>query len=188
MSFSKDYLKYSIRKLVNKFLTEKEKNKEPEEEIFVASEEEMEEMMDIMDANLNIQNNPKVGIFWYDPIDKIIFGVVKLDAYSTAETSKINKITCSELHKNIWKNNYNDCKYRNSSDFKYYNGDYKNTPRGRIFYLKEEDEFHIMVGSWIHEYLEAIKKIKEVFNLNDPNLLVRVVYGIHWDIGMGYGE
>lgn len=166
-----------IRQLFNKFLFKKENNKEPEE-IFVASEQDMQEMMEIMDANLE-KDEPKVGIFWYDPIEKIIFGEVTLNAYTASENSKLNKITCTELHKNIWKINYNKYKRRNSSEFKYYNGDYKNTPRGRIFYLKEEDEFHIMVGSWIHDYPEAIKKIKEVFNLNDPNLLVRVVYGIH---------
>ena len=150
-----------------------------------ADEELMSRAMEAMDASLEKQNHPKVGIFWYSPLLHDLFGVVAIDA-KTAPKSGGGLRTCIELHKTVWKKNYNYNKFHNiDSPFQ---GDYKNTPRGRIFYDEESDEYNIMIGKWIETYPDVIQKVKETFNLTDPNLCVHVKRGIHWEIGMGYGD
>ena len=146
----------------------------------------MGDMMDAMNANLEEQENPKVGIFWYSPIINDVFGVVSVDAHSQAKIEHRNAVSCKELHKYVWKKRFNYYKYHGGSNL--FVGDYKNTPRGRVFYLPNEDEYDIMVGSWINEHNEAIEKIKEAFDLNKEGLNVKVKIGIHWEIGMGYGD
>jgi len=147
---------------------------------------QMKEMMDAMDANLNSQDNPKVGIFWYSPKIKDVFGVIAVDAMAQAQIEHRETVSCKELHKHIWKKNFNYYKYHGGSDL--FSGDYKFTPRGRIFYLPDLDEYDIMVGKWINDYPEAIEKIKNAFDLNREDLNVMVKTGIHWEIGMGYGD
>lgn len=141
--------------------------------------------MEAMDATLAEQENPKVGIFWYSPRLNDVFGVVAIDAAS-APKSGGGLRTCKELHKYVWKKQYNYDKAHNvSSPF---HGDYKYTPRGRVFYDDELESYHVMVGAWIDEYPEAKEKIKSTFNLTDKSLHVTFERGIHWEIGMGYGE
>lgn len=38
-----------------------------------------ERTMETMAQNLETQNNPKVGIFWYSPVNKSLFGVIAID-------------------------------------------------------------------------------------------------------------
>lgn len=155
--------------------------------IETVSDEQMADMMDFMDSNMDEQNSPKVGIFWYSPRIKDVFGVVAYDAKYQCEVEKNrDNVSCKELHKYVWKKQFNYWKYHGGS--KLFVGDYKDTPRGRIFYNRQNDEFSIMVGSWIDEYPEAIEKIKEAFDLNGQNTNVSVKKGIHWEIGMGYGD
>lgn len=174
-------IRESIRKVVAKDLKEAKLTEFKE-----VDPEEMKAMMDIMDANLTEQENPKVGIFWYSPRLQDVFGVVSVDAKQQAQIEKRALVTCKELHKYVWKKQYNYYKYHGGSDL--FVGDYKDTPRGRIFYVPKEDRYDIMVGSWIKEHPEAEAKIKEAFDLTDPKLNVEVKIGIHWEIGMGYGE
>ena len=147
---------------------------------------QMQDMMEAMDANLEEQENPKVGIFWYSPRIKDVFGVVAVDAQVQAQIEHRKAVSCKELHKYVWKKKYNYYKFHGGSDL--YVGDYKYVPRGRVFYLPDTDEYDIMVGSWINKHPEAIEKIKIAFDLNDENLNVVVKIGIHWEIGMGYGD
>ena len=157
-----------------------------EQPISHVDDKNMKAMMDAMDANLNEQDNPKVGIFWYSPKIKDVFGIVAVDAYERAKIEKRDAVSCKELHKYVWKKKYNYYKFHGGSDL--YVGDYKYTPRGRIFYLPKENEFDIMVGDWINDYPEAIKSIKEAFDLNKDELNIQVKIGMHWEIGMGYGD
>ena len=142
--------------------------------------------MAAMDATLGEQENPKVGIFWYSPQLQDVFGVVAIDAATAPKSGHSGLRTCKELHKYIWKKQFNYDKAHNiSSPF---HGDYKYTPRGRVFYDDELDEYHVMIGAWINDCPEAKEKIRAAFNLTDPNLHVTFQRGIHWEIGMGYGE
>lgn len=160
--------------------------------IETADAESMNEYMSFMDEQYGEQSRPRVGIFWYSPIVKELFGVVSNDAAEQAKKeTKHNSVSCKELHKGVWKKNYNYYKFHDepgSAMRKLFSGDYKDTPRGRVFYIKNRDEYDIMVGHWINDCPEAIEKIKEEFNLTDKNLVVNVKYGIHWEIGMGYGD
>lgn len=62
----------------------------------------------------------------------------------------------------------------------------KDTPRGRVFYDKEDNMYYIMVGSWINDYQEAKQEILNTFQLNGhPHEFVE---DEHWNIGCGYGE
>lgn len=142
--------------------------------------------MEVMDASLSEQDKPKVGIFWYSPELKDVFGVVSVNAETMAKAEHRDLVTCKELHKNVWKKNYNYYKHHNEKSP--FEGDYKFTPRGRIFYEPDEEKFIIAIGSWIDTCPEALNKIKEAFNLDKPGLFVQVKKGSHWEIGMGYGD
>jgi hypothetical protein len=163
-----------------------EEPKAPYHALKDADEELVKRAMDAMDATLGEQENPKVGIFWYSPQLQDVFGVVAIDAATAPKSGHSGLRTCKELHKYIWKKQFNYDKAHNvNSPFR---GDYKYTPRGRVFYDDELDEYHIMVGAWLNDYPEAKPLIRAAFNLTDPNLHVTFERGIHWEIGMGYGE
>ena len=60
-------------------------------------------------------------------------------------------------------------------------GAYENKPRGRIFYLPDEDRFVVATGKWLEEYPEAKEFVLEEFDLPAQNTVFE--YAIHWDIG-----
>lgn len=147
--------------------------------------EEMEEYYKAMEPELTADTEPKVGIFWYLPFEKKLIGVVSVSVQSLMATKKFTSyISCDELHQDVWKKKFNYQKYHGGKDP--YVGDYKNIPRGRIFYNSKTNEFDIMVGSWIKEgdNIFCIDLVKNEFNLNDQKCNVKV--GIHWEIGMGW--
>ena len=47
--------------------------------IQTSNEEHIKNTIDVMSQNLDTQENPKVGIFWYDVRTKTLFGVVAID-------------------------------------------------------------------------------------------------------------
>ena len=63
-------------------------------------------------------------------------------------------------------------------------GDYKDKPRGRIFYEPKEQLFKVCVGDWIKENRDAIDIIVDEFGLLDSTF--DFVISNHWDIGMGW--
>ena len=122
---------------------------------------------------------------WYLPFEKKLIGVVSVSVQSLMATKKFTSyISCDELHQDVWKKKFNYQKYHGGNGP--YVGDYKNIPRGRIFYNSKTNEFDIMVGSWIKEgdNIFCIDLVKNEFNLNDQKCNVKV--GIHWEIGMGW--
>jgi len=129
----------------------------------------------IMDEFLNIQDEPKIGIFWYDIINDELFGINAVIAkdYPTP--------TISTLHKSVWAKEYHRRKTLNKP-LGVWNGDYKNTPRGRIF--KYGDRFEVKVGSWINNYPQAKQLIIDEFDLQ--NSIVDFVIESHWELGQGY--
>lgn len=149
-----------------------------------ATEEEAKRTMETMAANLNNQDAPKVGIFWYQEQGERLFGIVAVNKDSYAKPNAGGGlITCLELHKDVWKKRFNEQKYKLGGVGPYV-GDYKDHCRGRIFYNPEEDVYQIMVGSWINANPQAIPMIVEEFNLQNVRYEVKTSY--HWDLGNGW--
>ena len=135
-----------------------------------------EECLEIMDDFLYRQDEPKVGIFWYDPAEQELFGV------SSTGISDLKGATIQKLHKDYWAKEHK--KKHKGIDIGRYAGNYADTPRGRIFYFKENEEFVVKTGRWIDDYPEAKELIIEEFDLQNSN--VRFELGIHWELGHGY--
>ena len=145
--------------------------------------DELKEAMDFMASNRGKDDEPMVGIFWYDTRKQELFGVRshRTSDYTQANSrSDFGTISCSEMHEDVWKKEYNRQKYKNGGVGPYV-GAYEDTPRGRIFYNPETEEYTIAVGSWIKEHPEAIPIIEEEFNLKETRHQVKTAY--HWDIG-----
>lgn len=134
-----------------------------------------------MEANRGHANDPKVGIFWYNPAWKELFGVVShpVRDYTRANASD-GRITCSEMHEDVWRKEFNRQKYHGDGKGPF-QGPYEQKPRGRVFYLMDEDRYVVAVGKWLEEHPEARELILEEFNL--PADKTRFEYAIHWDIG-----
>ena len=149
-----------------------------------ATDEEYQNSIDVMKANMDTQDNPKVGIFWYQPYGNQLFGVVAVDKNSIVRPNVGGGlVSCYELHKDVWKKEFYRQKYKNNGEGPY-KGDYKDKPRGRVMYNPGKDTYQVMVGSWINDYPEAVEVIVDRFNLTDCN--VEFVISIHWEIGMGW--
>lgn len=134
-----------------------------------------------MEANRGHGDDPKVGIFWYNVAWKELFGVVShpVRDYTKANASD-GRITCSEMHEDVWRNEYNRQKHHGEGKGPFI-GAYENKPRGRAFYHPDEDKFEIAVGQWFDDYPEAKQLIMEEFNLPEDKTVVK--YAVHWDIG-----
>ena len=140
-------------------------------------------VMAVMSQNLNNQEAPRIGIFWYDVRNDDLFGIVSSHA-SEARVS-IGYANINTLHRDYWKKQYNKLKYKNEGKEVYpYIGDYKDTPRGRVLYNVDYNQYIIKVGSWINEYPQAKLLIIDEFNLEDQNYIFEI--GIHWEVGQGW--
>lgn len=137
------------------------------------SKSEEKDMMDFMKSNRN-RAVPSVGSFFVNPKNKHIFLIDKVD-YDKAPQfgkglEKGTRRTTERRHPDIWNDNYQE-------------GDYQQTPRGRVFYDDDKKYFTIMTGKWIEDYPNVIQEVKDKFNLN--GLDVRQGYHQHWDLGEG---
>lgn len=159
-------------------------NKSAQLDIESFSEDEYASVMALMSANRGKGAEPKVGIFWYNRARNELFGVIShnLSDYSRANASD-GRITCSEMHEDIWKREFRRQKYHNNGNGPYV-GAYQDKPRGRVFYNIESDRFEVAVGKWIEEYPQAYDLIIEEFDL--PKDKTSLKYAIHWDIGMSW--
>lgn len=145
------------------------------------SEQDYAAIIQQMEANRGHGNDPKVGIFWYNSAWNELFGVVThpVRDYSKANASN-GRITCSEMHEDVWKKEVNRQKYHGEGNGPFV-GPYENKPRGRVFYLPDEDSFEVATGKWIDEYPQAKRLILEEFDLPEEKTSFR--YAVHWDIG-----
>ena len=145
------------------------------------SEQDYAAIIKQMEANRGHGDDPKVGIFWYNPSWNELFGVVTHPArdYTKANASN-GRITCSELHEDVWRKEYNKQKYHGDGTGPFI-GPYENKPRGRIFYLPDKDIYEVATGHWIEEYPQAKQLILEEFDLPQEKTVFQ--YAIHWDIG-----
>lgn len=154
-----------------------------EVEIGKFSDAELDEAMKLMASNRGKDDEPKVGIFWYSPQRDELFGVRshRASEYVKANArTEFGTVSCAEMHEDVWKKEFHKQKYKNGGIGPYV-GAYEMTPRGRIFYNPETDEYTIAVGEWINQYPQAIAMIEEEFNLQNTNHSVKTAH--HWDIG-----
>ena len=147
------------------------------------TEEELDEAMRLMESNRGKDDEPKVGIFWYDPQTNELFGVRShrvSDYVKPNARSEFGCVSCSEMHEDVWKKEYNRQKFKHDGVGPY-RGAYEMTPRGRIFYDPETDVYTIAVGQWIEQYPQAVALVEEEFNLKDTKHTIKTAW--HWDIG-----
>lgn len=155
-----------------------------------SSEQEHNDAINLMKGFMD-NGNPKVGIFWYNYIDNILFGVEKGDV--ELYTSQGNSITYPKLHKTYWQKQHHRAVAKGETNSIFYNeSNYTLIPRGRIFV--EGDTYFVNVGSWINGEVNGQKcidkdRLRELiideFNLPD-NFIFRIDH--HWDIGHGWSE
>ena len=94
------------------------------------SAEDYAQVMAQMSGNRGKSSEPMVGIFWYNRARNELFGIVshKLSDYSTANASN-GRITCSEMHEDVWKKELRRRKYHSDAPGPYV-GAYQDKPRG----------------------------------------------------------
>ena len=145
------------------------------------TEEEHKAQMELMKA-LDEQM-PCVGIFWYDPQEKVLFGVRKQELTPKMAEEAADKglpfINYPKLHRQVWAKEY--FRAQATGEQTKFTGDYTQVPRGRISW--DINKFVVFVGKWaepIEEELTAL--IEQEFSL--PYFEYR--YDSHWDLGHGW--
>ena len=148
------------------------------------NEEEYRNVLAQMAANRGKGDMPKVGVFWYSIGRDELFGIVShpVDDYSRANASN-GRITCSELHEDIWKKEYYKQRYKGDGSGLFV-GPYQDKPRGRVFYNIDNDTYEVATGKWLEEYPHVYDMILKEFNL--PPERTSAKYAIHWDIGQSW--
>lgn len=148
------------------------------------TEDEYKSVMDLMASNRGKDKEPKVGIFWYNKAKQALFGVVshRISDYTKANASG-GRITCSEMHEDVWKKEFYKQRYEKEGKGPFI-GAYQDKPRGRIFYNINNDTYEVAVGKWLEEFPEAYNLILKEFDL--PPQKTTAKYAVHWDIGMSW--
>lgn len=134
----------------------------------------------LMADNREYQDDPYVGIFWYDTNRQELFGIKSALAedlpfkYCSLFPHKAK--TCTPLHEKVWQKEF----YRKKDPR--FSGDYTKVPRGRIFEV-EDQGFVVCVGQWIKDHPEAKEEILYEFNLPEDT---EFKIDEHWDLGHGW--
>ena len=144
-------------------------------------EEERRKVMQSMADNFETQDDPKVGIFWYDSNRDELFGVSKVNAGDLRFNTNGLK-TISTLHKSWWQKQKNRAVSKNE-DPGIFAKDYTQIPRGIIF-QKKDGGFQLMCGSWMNDHIEDL--VKDEFDLQ--NVPLERTIDIHWELGHGWSE
>ena len=140
-------------------------------EIRDTTQKEHDESIKLMASFIGQQDNGKVGIFWFDLKSRSLFGIVAIDYKSISESYIQNGvITCNEEHYKVWHKRQETQILKNLKGP--YIGEYKDTPRGRIYYNFATDTFEIRVGDWIDDNEDAIEEIVREFDLLNYKYLV----------------
>lgn len=154
-----------------------------------ATEEQHRTMMEAMIPFLD-NGKPKVGIFWYDIANRVLFGVEKDDAEKYVHERGDG--TLNKLHKTYWAKQYHRAVAKGREDSIFYNeSNYTKIPRGRVF-VRPDGTCYVAVGKWIDGVIDGQKvldteQVRELiadeFNLPDE---FEMVYDPHWDLGHGW--
>lgn len=132
-------------------------------------------------------DEPQVGIFWYDIHSNQLFGVEKDDAAKYIQ--KNGDGTLPKLHRSYWKKQHYRAISRNNVDSIFYKEDnYTLIPRGIVF-VKSNGDLFVTVGDWIYNANINIEDLRDLiadtFNLPDN---FEIVIDEHWNIGNGWNE
>lgn len=137
-------------------------------------------VIDVMRQSFDMQNEPEVGLFWYDPDSQELIGVTSSLAstlpWSSSKLCSEGIKTDPRLHRTVW----NKQVKRSPNIF----GEYTDMPRGRVFEFKDEG-FKVYVGDWIDDCPEAVDLILEEFSLPEDTEFIK---DVHWDIGHGWSD
>ncbi len=137
---------------------------------------------DVMAYNNEFQDDPEVGLFWYDIENDDLFGVYSILAddaiYYHSDYFHSNTRTCKPLHYSIWQKEYNKGKDDR------FQQEYTSVPRGRVFEV-ENRGFVVCVGKWINDYPQAKNLILYEFQLPDNT---EFIIDSHWDLGHGWSD
>jgi len=136
-------------------------------------EDAIEEMQKYFD------DNPEIGIFWYNEDEKELFEIHSIPATSLP----CGQFTYPKLHKTIWQKLRVKAIQKKKENKPYdpiYLSDYTEVPRGRIFY--KDELFYVFVGSWITAEIKQL--IIQQFNLQNVSVVFKV--DEHWEIGHGW--
>ena len=126
-------------------------------------------------------DNPEVGIFWYDEENGQLFEVHSIPAMSLRD----NEYTFSKLHKTIWQKLRQKTLFAQKNNKPYnqiYLNDYTKIPRGRVFF--KDNIFYVFVGSWITDDIKEL--IIDEFNLRNVEVIFKI--DKHWEIGHGWSS
>ena len=133
--------------------------------------------IDLMSDNDAYQDDPEVGMFWYDRNKNELFGVHSSLSgnvpwyHSTQWNTDIK--TDTHLHKNVWNKEMHrgrDARFK---------GNHTLVPRGRVFEFKD-DGFRVYTGDWINQYPQARSLIIEEFNLPaDVKFIAPFIFAKH---------
>lgn len=117
------------------------------------------------------QTNPEVGSFFYD-LEKHCLILVDTIPTKYCPTNGGGMKTTDKLHEDIW--------WENDMP-----GDFKDTPRGRVFFNTKNNKYKLALGDWAENIQdEILEKVKKRFHLeNEP---IYIEFGNHWNIGEGF--
>ena len=147
------------------------------------SSDDINVLKELMQENISKQDDPELGIFWYDTQEDELFGIKSADVndvpfYKSSLFDNMEVKTCRPLHYKVWEKEYHKGKDKRVS------GDYTQVPRGRVFYVKDKG-FIVVVGDWIDEYPNVKSLIKTEFNLPDSTEFRK---DPHWNLGHGWSD
>ena len=93
-------------------------------------------------------DKPKVGIFWYNFVNKSLFGVSKIEEESLSAEGDIIKY--SQTHEIYWEEQHRRAIAKDNTKSIYYNNDnFTKIPRGRV--CLENGTYYVYVGCWIND-------------------------------------
>ena len=116
------------------------------------------------------ERKPEVGSFYYDLKDKKLILVDTISMEKATETDNGTRTT-DKLHMDVWEENGMQ-------------GNYMDTPRGRVFYNSKTNEYEIMVGDWVKDAPNVKELVIKRFHLENQKVVVK--QDEHWDIGNGF--
>ena len=142
------------------------------ETIKKTTSEEHEILMQSMRDNREMQNGPKVGMFWYNPERNRLVGVRSMFASELRFNEKGRK-SVKIWHHTTWPEVREEALALGSTDAIWQEEDYTMVPRGRVFQLEvpnsDAEYYEIYVGSWIYKYPDAKQLIVTAFNLENSD-------------------
>ncbi len=138
-----------------------------------------EHNMQMADMKAFDEQMPCIGIFWYDPEDKCLFGIRKkeITPKMVEEAAQRGLPFINYPHLDMKEYFKAQAKHEDTK----FKGDYTQVPRGRVAW--NIDKFIVLVGHWAEPILDELTAlIEDEFSLP----YFEFVYDEHWDLGHGW--